>query len=540
MPGRGLFLPSMPDLGMARLVAGCRRRGLPVRVVEGTWYWVNGLLSRPERILKAAAAGRFERAPGERVENILRGGVDALASALRRARQVLVGRVPEAFFDVEQREEARELLEFAYSIFEWSLRRFGPGRSRLVRGLVRQVLEAKPRLVAFSLRDADEPVTRFLIWKFGRLGFPLAAGGWFTLGMGQGELALWRRELGVDWLVAGPGEEVLPRLAGSVGESSWTREFLQVGPWALVAGPDGVFHVGDPHRNGPEPLPEEDWELLLSRPYHAPGLVFPVASNRGCYWARCAFCPQRYNAGGYREHRPEEVAERVVSVNRRYGARRFFFVDECIRPGFAEAFLAQLERLGAANLAFVAMARPERAFTDHLLEAMASRGFRALLWGVESASDRVLRLMRKGTRQEEVVRVLESAHRAGIWNYAFLMVGFPGETPEEARATLEFVRANRSLVDGAQLSRFVVYESSEVGRNPEAFGLRLAEGRSRREVGAVDILAGGANPKDLDQIYLEFVRNYGSYVSGRVPAEPHSYSSAWALIRYLFEPRSKQ
>jgi len=65
----------------------------------------------------------------------------------------------------------------------------------------------------------------------------------------------------------------------------------------------------------------------------------------------------------------------------------------------------------------------------------------AVSGGLEVAHDRLLTLMKKGVTVEQVARVTRAFTDAGILVHAYLMYGFPTETPEETLETLERVRA---------------------------------------------------------------------------------------------------
>jgi len=87
------------------------------------------------------------------------------------------------------------------------------------------------------------------------------------------------------------------------------------------------------------------------------------------------------------------------------------------------------------------------AFTDDVIEAMADTPnvMPQLHMPLQSGSDRVLRAMRRSYRQERYLGIIERV-RAAMPDAAIttdIIVGFPGETEEDFRATLDVVRAAR-------------------------------------------------------------------------------------------------
>lgn len=84
----------------------------------------------------------------------------------------------------------------------------------------------------------------------------------------------------------------------------------------------------------------------------------------------------------------------------------------------------------------------DRAF----INKMKSAGCVELEYGIESASVRVRRLMKKPPYDIEVIeRVIRDTHEAGIGARVNFMFGFPGETEEDFRDTLEFLKRNKEF-----------------------------------------------------------------------------------------------
>ena len=73
-------------------------------------------------------------------------------------------------------------------------------------------------------------------------------------------------------------------------------------------------------------------------------------------------------------------------------------------------------------------------------EMLASANFRFILYGIESASQRTLDLLNKGTTVQQQWDSVRWASEAGLEPHATCMVGYPWETFEEARRTVEYTR----------------------------------------------------------------------------------------------------
>jgi len=523
LPGRGLFVRSFADLGTAMILASMDSVAEATFVIDGTDHWLQTLLGDPDWLLRGLAKGRAR--PGrDDLAGLLQCGVDGFRRIVDEARKTWTCARPEYFFDADRFESAHLVLDTAWDVFQEETHRLDPSFHPKVRWLLAQILSrGAPRLVGFSLPGAPDPVTAAVIRELHRRRIPTVGGGWPTLGLDVPGLEHLKTSWGLDWVASGPGELVLSSLYELVRRGRPPNVENLVG--------EGI---DEPHLVALRELPEWSPKFYGSGgPFFAPAGTVPLSSNAGCYWKRCAFCPQAYNVHPYIERRVEFVVRQVEQAVEQADVRHFFFVDECLSPTFAKAFSRAVVGRHLGELHFASMVRPETAFGSDLLQDMARAGFDLLLWGVESMDQDVLRRMRKGTSPAGIRRVLEVSWQAGISNYLFLMTGFPGQTMEQTRQTLAFVRSHRQWVDGVQLSRFVAYAGSEVGRSPALFGVQLG-GPSDRELASLDVSGGVAPRAEQDAVYEDFRGHYRNYVSGRYPSFPHDRHSSRGLLALLY------
>jgi len=74
----------------------------------------------------------------------------------------------------------------------------------------------------------------------------------------------------------------------------------------------------------------------------------------------------------------------------------------------------------------------------NLLEKLKSAGLNTLYYGVESGSQRILNLMKKGITLKQAETAVKSAKDVGIEVLTSFILGFPGETREEIDKTIDF------------------------------------------------------------------------------------------------------
>lgn len=94
-----------------------------------------------------------------------------------------------------------------------------------------------------------------------------------------------------------------------------------------------------------------------------------------------------------------------------------------------------------------------------------------IMWGVESGSPRLLKLMKKGVSPKGRLEILRNSTEAGIWNFAYVFFGFPTETQEEAMMTIDLVRHHTDIVHSYGRSVFTLGKHSPLMQDPSHFGV---------------------------------------------------------------------
>jgi radical SAM superfamily enzyme YgiQ (UPF0313 family) len=77
---------------------------------------------------------------------------------------------------------------------------------------------------------------------------------------------------------------------------------------------------------------------------------------------------------------------------------------------------------------------------EEMLRLMGQAGCWFISWGIESASEQILKRVRKGYRKEQAFRALKWSHAAGIKNWGYFIIGLPGETEETIKETIAYAK----------------------------------------------------------------------------------------------------
>lgn len=196
---------------------------------------------------------------------------------------------------------------------------------------------------------------------------------------------------------------------------------------------------------------------------------------QGCYWHRCAFCDTSLDyIRCYRPNDPDLLITQIESIIAQTGQTGFHFVDEAMPP----ALLRKLaQRLIKHNLKITwwGNIRFDKAFTPELAELLAKSGCIAVTGGLEAATDRLLTLLNKGFKLEQVSRITHTLSDAGILVHAYLMYGCPSQTCQDTVDSLEYVRQlfDAGCIQSAYWHRFALTVHSPIFQVPRSFGIRI-------------------------------------------------------------------
>ena len=205
------------------------------------------------------------------------------------------------------------------------------------------------------------------------------------------------------------------------------------------------------------------------------GCWLKLTIAHGCYWSHCTFCDLSLDyIGRYDEAGADLIVQRIEKLIAETGLTGFHFVDEAAPP---KVLFALARRLIEKNIVITwwGNIRFEKTFTPERCQLLADSGCVAISGGLEAASDRLLKKMKKGVTVEQVARITKSFADAGILVHAYLMYGFPTQTTQETVDSLERVRQlmQNGCIHSAYWHRFAATIHSPVGLNPDAFGVTL-------------------------------------------------------------------
>ncbi|MGD0203203.1 MAG: cobalamin-dependent protein [Candidatus Bathyarchaeia archaeon] len=169
-------------------------------------------------------------------------------------------------------------------------------------------------------------------------------------------------------------------------------------------------------------------------------VLFPLITSRGCvYW--CDFCSTvRMFGRGYRMRSPKNVVDEMELVYKKYGVSQVTFYDDAFTVN-RDRVLKICEELHRRKLDMMWDCGTRVDMVDReLLKIMKDAGCIAVWLGVESGSEAILGAMNKRIKLDQTRLAYKTAHDVGLMTIANVVLGFPSETEQTARQTINFVK----------------------------------------------------------------------------------------------------
>jgi anaerobic magnesium-protoporphyrin IX monomethyl ester cyclase len=249
----------------------------------------------------------------------------------------------------------------------------------------------------------------------------------------------------LDAVILGEGE--LPMLAVAA-------EFDAHGKVDFNKVPGAAFIENWKYKENPRPEFIADLDAL---PYPARDLVdlslyYPLRwpswskksttliSSRGCP-SQCTFCANISMGRKFRARSPGNVVGEMEYLAREYGLRYFKFCDDCFTadPGRV-AEICELIISKRLNVAWDAYSRVNTLLDGALIRKMKKAGCVYVFLGIETGSQRILDLMKKGTTLKMAEECCSLLRKHGMAYHASFIVGNEGDTKETVAAAIAFAK----------------------------------------------------------------------------------------------------
>ena len=297
---------------------------------------------------------------------------------------------------------------------------------------------------------------------------------------GYGEVPL----LDLFKVLDGEAGRVRLQMAGSTGADDKLAALEGVNG-LVYPRPDGTMIENRPLFTRPEVVPDfeglpmdlyykfpDEWGKLPTEDQGVEEiLVLPVKLNFCCPM-NCAFCISSGDAfSKVTSMQPDAMADAIARLRDRWQTPYFMFADDLFNISrkraveMAEAFVRHDLKIMWSDCAYAKHLKQED------LQLFRASGACRLVWGLETGSEKLQKLIHKGIEFDEFEQIMQWSHEAGIYNSLEVIAGFPGETDEDIEATVQMLHRLRPWVDQMYLNPFSLITGSMMHKNPEKYGI---------------------------------------------------------------------
>ena len=284
----------------------------------------------------------------------------------------------------------------------------------------------------------------------------------------------------VDYCVMGEGEKTAHRLISAI-ENNKPRESIEGIGYRFD---DSIVLNNRPSALDITHLSWPAYELIPFKKYWTSKIppqsgrlkhseYMTVLSSRACPYG-CIYCHNIFGKE-FRAREPEEFVAEMVMLKKDYGVREFHIIDDIFN--LERDRVLRICELICQKLPGIAMAFPNGLRTDlldkEILTALKQAGMYYFAAAIESGSPEIQKMIKKNLNHIKASIAIEEAAKMGIIVHGFFMMGFPGETEEQLKMTIDFAR--KSSLNTAGFYAVTAYPGTELYEMAKQIGVPLSD-----------------------------------------------------------------
>lgn len=327
------------------------------------------------------------------------------------------------------------------------------------KGIAERIVQSKPDVVGiqamtFTLVDAIQTVHTA---KSACPGTHVCLGGPHVNLYPQETLSI----EGVDSLVLGEGERPFADMVNAMDNGTDIADIAGV---AVMR--DGKISTTEARtlESNLDNLPQPARDLIDSSLYWSAlakrNPITTAMTSRGCPM-KCIFCDRPHLGKTFRYRSAGSVVDEMEDCTNR-GIHEIFLYDDTFTINRQRVFDIRDEiKRRRLDVQWDVRARANTLDAE-VVEAMKEAGVARIHIGVESASPRILKILKKGITVEQAHDAFDLCRKFGITSLAYFMLGNPTETQEDIDMTMRFIR--RCHADYAHISITTPFPGTELYR----------------------------------------------------------------------------
>ena len=183
-------------------------------------------------------------------------------------------------------------------------------------------------------------------------------------------------------------------------------------------------------------------------------------AGRDCWWGKCDFCSWTTLYSNWRVRSPESLLDEIGQLLDRYPIKEIFDDTGCFPAGkWLRQFCEGMISRGYNKRVVMGCNMIPGVLSQELYDLMAAANFRFVLFGLESADQETLKRINKCGKAADIEESMKMARQAGLQPHVTCMVGYPWETREQAKATVDLTRSlfNKGYIETLQATVVIPY-----------------------------------------------------------------------------------
>lgn len=193
-------------------------------------------------------------------------------------------------------------------------------------------------------------------------------------------------------------------------------------------------------------LPLPAWDLIDIESYKkiwkqsGQEFTLNIATTRGCPY-KCNWCAKPIYGNRYNAHSPEYIVNEIKFLKEQFGVTRFWMCDDIfgLKPNWVQEFNTLLKK-EKISINYFIQSRVDLLLKEDTIDCLAESGLEEVWVGAESASQKILDAMDKGTTVEQIYEATHLLKQKGVKVAFFLQFGYLGETQEDIQKTIAMVK----------------------------------------------------------------------------------------------------
>lgn len=243
----------------------------------------------------------------------------------------------------------------------------------------------------------------------------------------------------VDYLVRGEGEEILSELIRFLEGNAGKNDLIDIRGISYRYNGRNFHNPPREFIKDLDSIPFPARDLLLKESYYTSEDMGLMMTSRGCPYD-CSYCATSIWERKTRFRSIDNIISEIKFVIEKYATTQFTFKDDSFTVNkkrvndFCQRLIDEKIKINWDCNTRVNLVEEE------LLKKMKKAGCNSIKVGIESGSERILKMMNKKISLEQCRKAAYLFKKTGIHWTGYFMIGLPSETKEDIYKTLDFMK----------------------------------------------------------------------------------------------------